>query len=421
MLLQLVLLLHPRPLLSLLAQAVHSPDQVPQSYIDPYNETIPDAKRRTFAGMLSALDEAVGNVTAALAAAGMADNALVIFAADNGGPVACGASMCGDATGSSNYPLRGGKHSLWEGGVRLTAAARGPMIQRPPGGNITGLMHHADWLPTFLEAAGVSYIPVPGFELHGASQVRAELHEMNGLQKMAVPPPPLQWPMLTAGAPSSRNETICNIDPLQPAGGGGAENQGNAAIVSADGWKLQMGLTGPPWAWSPPNSSEPGAGARSPEPPVNCSATFSVGKCLPGNDLTNVTNPVPANAPADCCSRCASTAGCQAWTWNAGQCYVKFAAGPPKKGAKCTSSLPGSRPAPPVWPLANMTVQLFNLAEDPWERHEVSAENPAVVARLAARLAQWGVSARTPLYWDEQVDPASDPALRNGTWTPWLP
>ena len=83
--------------------------------------------------MLSALDEAVGNVTAALAAAGMADNALVIFAADNGGPVACGASMCGDATGSSNYPLRGGKHSLWEGGVRLTAVAAGGAIRR--GGN----------------------------------------------------------------------------------------------------------------------------------------------------------------------------------------------------------------------------------------------------------------------------------------------
>lgn len=59
-------------------QAVHSPDQVPQQYIDPYNATIADPKRRTFAGMLSCLDEAVGNVTAAVAAAGLEENTLVV-------------------------------------------------------------------------------------------------------------------------------------------------------------------------------------------------------------------------------------------------------------------------------------------------------------------------------------------------------
>lgn len=78
---------NPAPIFLYLAfQAVHSPDQVPQSYIDPYNATIQDLKRRTFAGMLSCLDEAVGNVTAALDAAGMTDNSLIIFVSDNGEP-----------------------------------------------------------------------------------------------------------------------------------------------------------------------------------------------------------------------------------------------------------------------------------------------------------------------------------------------
>lgn len=222
--------------------------------------------------------------------------------------------------------------------------------------------------------------------------------------------------MLTQGAPSSRNETIANIDPLQPATG--AENQGNAAIISADGWKLQLGMTGPPWAWSPPNSSAPGGGGA---PPVNCSAAFAAGVCLPGNDLKNVTNPVDSAHPAACCARCASTAGCGAWTWNAGRCYVKLAGGAPAQGANCTSSPPGGRPAPPpVWPLQNGTLQLFHVAEDPWERVDVAAQYPGVVARLLARLAQWGAGARTPYYWGAQVDPASDPARRNGTWTPWL-
>ena len=62
-------------------QAVHSPDQVPASYVWPYNATIPDPKRRTFAGMLSCLDEGVGNVTAAIAASAIANNTLVVFIA----------------------------------------------------------------------------------------------------------------------------------------------------------------------------------------------------------------------------------------------------------------------------------------------------------------------------------------------------
>ena len=136
-------------------QAVHSPDQVPQSYIDPFNATIPtDAKRRTFAGMLAALDEGIGNVTAALDAAGMREDTLILVMADNGGAIACGDSTCGDATGTSNFPLRGGKHSLYEGGVRLLGLAAGPMVYGRAE-NHTGLMHHADWLPTLLEAAGV--------------------------------------------------------------------------------------------------------------------------------------------------------------------------------------------------------------------------------------------------------------------------
>ncbi len=118
-------------------QAVHSPDQVPQSYIDAYNTTIPDAKRRTYAGMLSCLDEAVGNVTSALAAKGMLDSTLIVFVADNGGPI----TGTGDNQGSSNYPLRGGKHSLWEGGTRLTAVVAGPGVHGPGGANETGLMH----------------------------------------------------------------------------------------------------------------------------------------------------------------------------------------------------------------------------------------------------------------------------------------
>jgi arylsulfatase A-like enzyme len=403
-------------------QAVHSPDQVPQSYIDPYNATISDPKRRTFAGMLSCLDEGVGNVTDALREAGLEDNTLVIFVADNGGPIRCVDGPCGDATGTSNWPLRGGKHTVWEGGVRLTALAAGPMVAGPHGTNLSGLVHHADVLPTLLEAAGVSYAPAPGFELHGASQ----------------------WPLLTrAGAPSSRGEVVVNIDPLQPAVGSSIPpGSGNAALITSDGsrgmLKLHLGLSGPPDSWSPPNASvavsalgpdgteaaEAAAAAGRLAASVNCSAAFSEGVCLPGFSLPGHASPTVVADAAACCALCAGTAGCALWTLNnvtgKRECFLKTSGAVPVAGATCVSS-PGEAPKPfRVWPLNNMTAQLFNLTADPFERDDISAQHPDIVATMTARLAVWGAAARDPYYRTATVDPRSDPALRNNSWTPWL-
>lgn len=103
--------------------------------------------------MLSAVDEGIANVTAALKRRNMWDNTLLVFTADNGAPICrskqnthslnqgvlltggpiAGSSrchICGDHTGSENTPLRGGKHSLWQGGVRGTAFVHGVGIQR---------------------------------------------------------------------------------------------------------------------------------------------------------------------------------------------------------------------------------------------------------------------------------------------------
>ena len=59
-------------------QGVHEPRQAPASYVQPYAESIADPGRREFAGMLSALDEGMANVTAALKAKGMYDDVLFI-------------------------------------------------------------------------------------------------------------------------------------------------------------------------------------------------------------------------------------------------------------------------------------------------------------------------------------------------------
>lgn len=160
---------HPKetPLFLYLAyQAVHAPAEVPQQYMDAYNTTIADRMRRKFAGMLSCMDEGLANVTTALTERGMMDNTLVVFTTDNGGPV-----DTGDGVGARNFPLRGGKHSIWEGGTRGTAVISGKMLKKT-GYTFTHLMHGADWLPTLAEVAGVdvSSIPLP---LDGVSQWKA--------------------------------------------------------------------------------------------------------------------------------------------------------------------------------------------------------------------------------------------------------
>jgi arylsulfatase A-like enzyme len=90
--------------------AVHAPMEGAQKYLDRFKD-IKDDLRRTHAAMLSALDDAVGRITARIREAGLEENTLVIFLSDNGGPTT--------QTTSSNAPLRGYKGQALEGGIRI--------------------------------------------------------------------------------------------------------------------------------------------------------------------------------------------------------------------------------------------------------------------------------------------------------------
>lgn len=123
---------------------VHSPLQVPDSYSKAYPNLA--GVRQTMAGMVSAVDEAIGQVVAALEEKGLRENTLILFSSDNGGPAPGKVTM--------NTPLRAGKGTIYEGGMRVCAFANWP--GHVPVATIKEPIHAVDWYPTLLKLAGAS-------------------------------------------------------------------------------------------------------------------------------------------------------------------------------------------------------------------------------------------------------------------------
>ena len=127
--------------------AVHAPLQVTQRYYDMFPQ-IKNERNRVYAAMIAALDAQVGHVLKAVADSGQANNTLVYFMTDNG----CAGyfeGMC------SCEPLRGGKLSHYEGGVRV------PFMMRRPGHIAPHQVDHRmvslmDVFPTSVAAGGGS-------------------------------------------------------------------------------------------------------------------------------------------------------------------------------------------------------------------------------------------------------------------------
>ncbi len=125
--------------------AVHAPLQAPEDYLARFRH-IENPTRRTFAAMLSALDDAVGMVLNKLRELGLEEHTLIFFLSDNGGPTR--------QTTSSNAPLRGYKGQVLEGGIRV------PFLLQWKGHLPAGKVYEhpviaLDICPTILAAVGL--------------------------------------------------------------------------------------------------------------------------------------------------------------------------------------------------------------------------------------------------------------------------
>ncbi len=175
--------------------AVHGPYQVPDEYKKGYEHL--KGNRLQMAGMLSALDEGVGKIVAALEHKGMRENTLFIYSSDNGG--------VGPNKITSNGPLRDGKGTVYEGGVRGVAFATWAN-HIPAGAVCKEPLHMVDWYPTLIKLVGGSLeqpLPLDGMDI---------------------------WPVITRQAKSPHQEILNNATPS-----GGAIRVGDWKLVIKTG------------------------------------------------------------------------------------------------------------------------------------------------------------------------------------------
>ena len=119
--------------------------------MDSIQGKLSDADMRViYAAMLISLDENVGRLLAYLKESGLEKNTVVWFFSDNGGE---------HRNWVSNEPLRGSKHTIWEGGIHSRAVVRWPAVGWDVHKTFGGLMGSLDVYPTCMAMAG---LPVPG-------------------------------------------------------------------------------------------------------------------------------------------------------------------------------------------------------------------------------------------------------------------
>lgn len=176
--------------------------KAPKKFCELYSGIANEA-RRNYSAMVSALDKTFGEVVQLLKDRGEYENTIIIFTSDNGGQV---------MAGGCNYPLRGAKTTLYEGGTRVPAFIHSPLLLNY-GYVYDGLIHITDWFTTIVNLAGGS--------IDSSSQV-------DGLNV---------WDAIISNSASPRKEIVYNVDNY---------NSTYSAAIRDGRYKLIVGNAGLP-------------------------------------------------------------------------------------------------------------------------------------------------------------------------------
>mmetsp|Transcript_10729 Transcript_10729/g.13928 ORF Transcript_10729/g.13928 Transcript_10729/m.13928 type:complete len:595 (+) Transcript_10729:77-1861(+) len=166
-------------------QAIHYPlESVPIKYLDDDSmdaiSEIRDENRKFVGQLTAALDYTVDKLIDVLKETDQYDNTILIVASDNGG--------C-SYHGASNFPLRGSKNHLFDGGLRVPAFIHSPLIPESARGSVfSSLFHVTDWLPTIFGMIGIE---------------KDFGDAIDGID---------QWNALLTGKPGDRTEMLHNIE-----------------------------------------------------------------------------------------------------------------------------------------------------------------------------------------------------------------
>lgn len=328
------------------------PTQAPQEYTDKFKAMIPDRKKATYAANLFTMDEAVGLIIHSLQLKGMLSNSIIAFMSDNGS---------GDRgvfpNGGSNFPLRGVKSTLFEGGIRVPAFVWSPLLSQR-GYVFHGLMHVTDWLPTLTSAVSKT-----------SPQTILTDHEVKAMYGMSM------WDSLSKQSDSPRKHVLHNIDPIDRVSSlrvGKFKFMSGAVDDDLSGWygdRIDINVS----VFQTSVESE--------------SYIFT----LREESLVRRTLAMSGRLPS----------------------YQNFA--PTTITChKPTQELKRLTPCNP-----QVEECLFDIEEDPCEINNLArdASHALVLREMRRMVREYESSARKPRTLP--VDPASDPMLHGGVWVPW--
>ena len=180
-------------------------------YVDLYkNHTDLTENEKVMYGYISEMDSVVGDVIASLKDMGEYDHTLIVFSSDNGAPNV-------KEVRGRNWPLRGFKTSIWEGGMKVPGFVSGGVLPQPVRGSVSHELYHVtDWLPSLLHVAGGNLDAVKAGTFDG--------HNV--------------WESISTGTASPRTEMVYNVNSLCDSGQAGPPKAGMRMVVNGVNWKV---------------------------------------------------------------------------------------------------------------------------------------------------------------------------------------